>query len=150
PELQADELGTVGVAVLFQPIGEDEARRLAVRFVENGLVQGLLLHVGSSLGPPVGFDDGGILHQEREMEAVTLRTNLMPGDLGWIVYLHGTVYAREYGFDPTFEAYVAGPLAEFVRAASERERIWIAERASRIVGCVAIVAAAPLTAQLRW
>jgi ribosomal protein S18 acetylase RimI-like enzyme len=70
--------------------------------------------------------------------------------VGYLVYLHGTVYAREYGFDPTFEAYVAGPLAEFVRAASDRERLWIAERDGRIVGCIAVVAASPQTAQLRW
>src|SRR5262249_47326092 len=82
--------------------------------------------------------------------AVTLRTKLAPGDLGPIVSLPGTLYAREYGFDVTFEAYVAGPLAEFVRAASERERLWIAERDGRIVGSVAVVAASPQTAQLRW
>jgi N-acetylglutamate synthase-like GNAT family acetyltransferase len=80
----------------------------------------------------------------------TIRTSLRPGDLGWIVHLHGVLYAREYGFDPTFEAYVAGSLAEFVRSASSRERLWIAERDNRIVGCVAIVAASPETAQLRW
>jgi ribosomal protein S18 acetylase RimI-like enzyme len=81
---------------------------------------------------------------------ITLRTELRPGDLGMIVYLHGMIYAQERGFDPTFEAYVAGPLAEFVRAGSPQERLWIAERAGRIVGCVAVVAAGPRAAQLRW
>jgi GNAT superfamily N-acetyltransferase len=81
---------------------------------------------------------------------ITLRTSLQPGDVGTIVSLHGTIYARECGFDPTFEAYVAGPLAEFVRSGSDRERLWIAEQDDRFVGCVAIVAAAPGTAQLRW
>jgi ribosomal protein S18 acetylase RimI-like enzyme len=82
--------------------------------------------------------------------AVTLRTELRPGDLGRIILLHGTVYARECGFDHTFEAYVAGPLAEFARAVSSRERLWLAERDGVLVGCIAIVAAAPRTAQLRW
>jgi GNAT superfamily N-acetyltransferase len=81
---------------------------------------------------------------------LTIRTTLRPGDLGSIVRLHGTVYAREYGFDVTFEAYVAGPLAEFVRAAPERGRLWVAEHGGEVVGCVAIVPAAPQTAQLRW
>jgi len=81
---------------------------------------------------------------------ITLRTELRPGDLGAIIYLHGSIYARERGFDSTFEAYVAGPLAEFVCSPSPRQRLWIAERGGRIVGCVAIVAAAPQTAQLRW
>jgi GNAT superfamily N-acetyltransferase len=81
---------------------------------------------------------------------LTLRTDLRPGDLGEVVRLHGVVYARERGFDPTFEAYVAGPLAEFVRAASPRGRLWLAERGGRLVGCAAVVEAAPETAQLRW
>lgn len=81
---------------------------------------------------------------------VTLRNELRPGDVGYITYLHGSVYAREQGFDGTFEAYVAGPLAEFVQSASERERIWIAEREEKIVGCIGIVASSPTVAQLRW
>lgn len=83
-------------------------------------------------------------------QTITVRTTLRPGDLGSIVHLHGTLYAREHGFDATFEAYVAGPLAEFVRSGSDRERLWIAERGGQIVGCVAIVTASPETAQLRW
>lgn len=82
-------------------------------------------------------------------ETARIRTHLEPGDLGTIVALHGTLYAREYGFDTTFEAYVAGPLAEFVLRASERERLWVAERDGRMVGSIAIVAATP-AAQLRW
>jgi GNAT superfamily N-acetyltransferase len=81
---------------------------------------------------------------------ISLRTDLRHGDLGMIVYLHGVIYARERGFDPTFEAYVAGPLSEFVRKGSPRERLWLAEREGRIVGCIAIVATSPQTAQLRW
>jgi len=82
----------------------------------------------------------------------TLRTDLRPGDLGWIVHRHGVLYGREYGFDPTFEAYVAGPLAEFARDATSRDRIWIAERErdGTFAGCIAIVAAAARQAQLRW
>jgi GNAT superfamily N-acetyltransferase len=79
-----------------------------------------------------------------------LRTELRPGDLGWIVHLHGVIYSAECGFDPTFEAYVAGPLADCVRAASPSDRIWLAERQGRVVGCIAIVAASAEVAQLRW
>jgi ribosomal protein S18 acetylase RimI-like enzyme len=75
---------------------------------------------------------------------------MRPGDLGAVVALHGTVYAREYGFDPTFEAYVAGPLAEFVLSRTDRDRLWVAERAGRLAGCVAIVGAPGGEAQLRW
>lgn len=82
-------------------------------------------------------------------DAIPLRTDLRPSDIGAVVQLHGLLYAREHNFDPTFEAYVAGPLAEFVLRSSSRERIWIAQREDRIVGCVAIVAVAADIAQLR-
>ncbi len=81
---------------------------------------------------------------------IDVRTQLKPGDIGYLVYLHGVLYAREYGFDPTFEAYVAGPMARFALAASPRERIWIAEDEREILGCVAIVSAGADVAQLRW
>ena len=83
-------------------------------------------------------------------QPVTLRIGFRGGDIDSIVHLHGVNYAREYGFDHTFEAYVAGPLSKFARSASKRERIWLAERDCRIVGCIAITAASPDVAQLRW
>src|SRR5262249_43012544 len=86
----------------------------------------------------------------RSLDTVTIRTELRPGVIGKVISLHGTLYEQESGFDPTFEAYVAGPLAEFVLRGSPRERLWIAEWDSQVVGCVAIVAAAAAVAQLRW
>ena len=79
-----------------------------------------------------------------------MRTGLQPGDLGAIVSMHGRLYADEYGFDTTFEPYVAEPLSAFVRRASPRERIWVEYDGDRLVGCVAIVEAADDQAQLRW
>lgn len=81
---------------------------------------------------------------------ITLRSELRPGDIGAVVSLHGLTYAREHGWDVTFEAYVAGPLAEMACKRSPRERIWLAERNGGLVGCVAIVEASLDTAQLRW
>ncbi len=76
-------------------------------------------------------------HADASQEVITLRTDVVPGDLGSIVRLHGVVYAQEYGFDITLEAYVAGPLAEFFRCFTDRNRLWIAERGDRLVGCIA-------------
>jgi GNAT superfamily N-acetyltransferase len=50
-----------------------------------------------------------------------------PGDYGWIVRQHGLVYARDYGWDISFEALVAGLVAEFGKSHEPaRERCWIA------------------------
>jgi ribosomal protein S18 acetylase RimI-like enzyme len=85
-----------------------------------------------------------------EMTRAPLRFDWTPEDLAWVVRRHGAIYAAEHGFDRTFEEYVRGPIAEFARSTSARERLWIAERDEENAGCVAIVAAGPETAQLRW
>ena len=80
-----------------------------------------------------------------------LRDLLKPGDIGWLIYLHGTFYAHECGYDERFEAYVAGGLAEFVDAYDpEGDRMWLAESHRQIVGSIAIVRQSKHTAQLRW
>ena len=81
---------------------------------------------------------------------VRFRNQLKPGDIGYITYLHGILYAQEYGWDYTFETYVAVPLAEFAKEHNDRERIWIVEKDGHIAGSVAIVEASLSKAQLRW
>ena len=81
---------------------------------------------------------------------IRIRHDLKPGDVGYLTYLHGVLYAEEYGWDHTFEAYVAGPLAEFAKFHTDRERIWIVEKGGRVAGSIGIVKAAPEQAQLRW
>jgi N-acetylglutamate synthase-like GNAT family acetyltransferase len=81
---------------------------------------------------------------------ITIRSTLRPGDIGYVTYLHGTLYAAEYGWDHTFEAYVAGPLAEFGKSRNDRERIWIVEKDEKVAGSIAIVGASTDEAQLRW
>ncbi|MGD9100628.1 MAG: MarR family winged helix-turn-helix transcriptional regulator, partial [Anaerolineae bacterium] len=72
------------------------------------------------------------------------------GDIGWITYRHGVLYAQEYGFDETFEALVAEILAQFIPSHDpKRERLWIAERDGEQVGSVMIVDAGEQVAQLR-
>ncbi len=81
---------------------------------------------------------------------ISIRSDVKPGDVGSIVYLHGTIYAREYGFDCSFEPYVAAPLAEFALSRNDRSRIWIVEQQSRVRGSMAIVECTEVLAQLRW
>jgi DNA-binding MarR family transcriptional regulator/GNAT superfamily N-acetyltransferase len=63
-----------------------------------------------------------------------------PGDMGWVVQSHGSLYAREYGFDSSFESLVAEISAKFLASFdASRERCWIAERDGAPVGSVFLV-----------
>ncbi|HUJ00488.1 MAG TPA: helix-turn-helix domain-containing GNAT family N-acetyltransferase, partial [Usitatibacter sp.] len=72
------------------------------------------------------------------------------GDFGWIVERHGALYAREYGWDSSFEGLVAQIVAAYLRRHdATRERAWIAERGGERVGCVLLVERSARVAQLR-
>lgn len=83
-------------------------------------------------------------------QEIQLRTEMRPGDIGYVVRLHGLLYQSEYGLDHTFEGYVAAGLGEFAKSFDAgKDRLWLAEKAGGIVGSIAI-AGQNKTAQLRW
>jgi GNAT superfamily N-acetyltransferase len=70
--------------------------------------------------------------------------------MGRVVQLHGELYAREFGYDTTFEALVAEIAAGFVRDFKpEFERCWIAELDGEVVGSVFVVRKSPKVSKLR-
>ena len=73
-----------------------------------------------------------------------------PGDMGWVVQSHGALYAREYGFDSSFEGLVAEIAAKFLTSFdASRERCWIAEIDGAQVGSVFLVRHSDDVAKLR-
>ncbi|RVW03130.1 MarR family transcriptional regulator [Rhodococcus xishaensis] len=73
-----------------------------------------------------------------------------PGDLGWVIEQHGSIYAREYQWDATLEVTVTKIVADFAERNGSREAAWIAELDGERIGCVFCVATdQAATAQLR-
>lgn len=81
---------------------------------------------------------------------ITIRDDVRPGDAGYLTYLHGWIYKKEYDYSVAFEGDVAESFYQFlVQYNPEKDRLWCAEHEGEIVGCIGIVGRGE-RAQLRW
>ena len=82
---------------------------------------------------------------------IHIRNRLAPGDLGYIIYLHGVLYPREYALTGTFEADVAIRMGEFAkRYDSRKDYFAVADVDGRVAGSIVIDGASDEVALLRW
>jgi GNAT superfamily N-acetyltransferase len=82
---------------------------------------------------------------------MNIRTEPKPGDIGYVIYLHGTLYAQEYSLDQMFEGDVAIRMGEFAKTYDPRKDYSaVAELDGRIVGAIFINGLSEERAQLRW
>jgi DNA-binding MarR family transcriptional regulator/GNAT superfamily N-acetyltransferase len=124
---ELDERASADIAGLLDPLTEPGQRRLVDAM---GEVERLLSNRGERPTPIV--------------------RGLRPGELGWIVQLHGSLYAEEYGWNDEFEALVARIVGAYVENRDpKRDAAWIAEVDGAPVGSVLCVHKDDRTAQLR-
>jgi len=84
------------------------------------------------------------------LDDISIRSELVPGDIGYVIHLHGALYAREYGYGIQFETYVARGLCEFhERHDPKRDRVWVCEHGKRIIGFLLLMNRGE-AAQLRY
>src|SRR5258708_40232111 len=75
-----------------------------------------------------------------DLSTIVIRTDLRPGDIGYIVHLHGRLYKEDCYYGIGFEDYVAQGLAEFYKQYDpERDRVCCCELKRRIVGLRAMM-----------
>lgn len=95
------------------------------------------------------MDDIGAILGGKPAPAWRLRTH-RPGDMGFVVERHGTLYPAEYGWDSRIEALTAEIVAAFLKSFDPaRERCWIAECDGETVGSVFLVRETDEVARLR-
>ena len=116
------------VGKMLEPISEDGHETL---IASMQAIQGVL----------IGKSDG--------KGKVSVRTH-SPGDMGWVMFRHGVLYDREYGWDERFEALVGEIVVNFLKNFDEeRERCWIAEIDGKRVGSTFLVKESTTVAKLR-
>jgi len=85
------------------------------------------------------------------VEDIAIRSDLAPGDLGFVIHLHGLLYGKEYGFGVVFETYVAQGLCEFYqRYDPALDRVWICEHGGGLIGTLFLMHRDDGAAQLRY
>jgi len=73
-----------------------------------------------------------------------------PGDFGWIISRHATLYAEEYGWKGPFEAMCAQIVADYLaKHDPRRERCWIAERDGENAGSIMLAKESEDVARIR-
>lgn len=85
------------------------------------------------------------------LDDILIRLDLRPGDLGYVIYLHGNLYSKEYNYGLSFENYIAAGLHEFYSQYNpDLDRVWICEHEDKIIGFLLLMHREPGTAQLRY
>ncbi|CAL2080699.1 GNAT family N-acetyltransferase [Tenacibaculum sp. 190524A02b] len=86
-----------------------------------------------------------------DLNDIIIRTNIKPGDLGYVVHRHGKLYEEEYGYGVSFETYVGAGLHEFYSNYDpDLDRVWICEHEGKIVGFILLMHRENKAAQLRY
>lgn len=84
------------------------------------------------------------------LDDISIRNDLRPGDIGYVIYLHGALYGKEYGYGVQFESYVAKGLCEFYEKYDPtRNRVWVCEHNHRMMGFLLLMDRGE-SAQLRY
>jgi DNA-binding MarR family transcriptional regulator/GNAT superfamily N-acetyltransferase len=146
----------------------NDARQSLIAITPKGRKAFAPLNKGSRDQVAAMLERLGPAEQERVVSAMAMVENLLapsppaarppmlllrphrPGDMGWVASANGALYAREYGWDLSYEALVAKIVAEFIENFDpKRERCWIAEMDGERVGSVFVVAKTDAIAKLR-
>jgi len=86
-----------------------------------------------------------------QLDEIIIRTTLRPGDIGYVTFMHGLLYQKEYNYDVSCEVYIAQGFCEFYKNYDpQKDCVWIAEHNNKIVGFLLLMHREDNAAQLRY
>jgi DNA-binding MarR family transcriptional regulator/N-acetylglutamate synthase-like GNAT family acetyltransferase len=84
-------------------------------------------------------------------EDITWRYQLQPGDAGYLIYMHGHLYAREMGYNLEFDTSVVKNFAEFMEGYNpSKDQVYLAMHGNQIVASLAVLWHSRYAAQFKW
>jgi ribosomal protein S18 acetylase RimI-like enzyme len=87
----------------------------------------------------------------KALENIRVRTELKPGDLGYVMYRHGKLYSEEYNYGISFEIYVGMGLYEFYKNYdATKDNVWVCEHEGNMIGFLLLMHRENNAAQLRY
>lgn len=88
---------------------------------------------------------------DKTINDIIIRTELKPGDLSYISYKQTLLYKEEHNFGIEFEAYAFAGMYEFYENYNpQKDRIWICEHNTKIVGSLLLMHKENNSSQLRF
>jgi DNA-binding MarR family transcriptional regulator/GNAT superfamily N-acetyltransferase len=134
-------------------VAELDARAAAqIGALLGGIDSGPLLDAMRVITQTIGQPDSAAADGGNAAARTVQLRPLRPGDLGWILQRHATLYAAEFGWDASFEAFCARIVGDYpaLRAAHPgHAEGWIAEVDGRPAGSACCVPDSETTARLR-
>lgn len=64
--------------------------------------------------------------------------NPIPGDIGWLISMHGKLYAEQFKFDSNFERDIAKKVISFLETQNSFDMLWVAAINNEAVGSIAV------------
>jgi DNA-binding MarR family transcriptional regulator/ribosomal protein S18 acetylase RimI-like enzyme len=131
---------------IFTQLNEKSAQEMA------GKIEKLSFHQRANLVTSMQLITSllNISDSKIKLEDITIRSDLRPGDMGNLIYLHAKMYAEEYNYGLHFEGYVASTLHEFIEQYSpDNQRVWICEHWGKMIGFMLLMNRGK-AAQLRY
>lgn len=124
---------------------------------ENQLRELLTNLAEAETGELIGYMDKikNILSKKEQMnnadKEIGIRSEMKPGDLGYIMYRQSKLYSEEYNYGVSFDTYVGESIGEFCQQYDPQlDRLWICERDTQIVGSILLMHRKEGEAQLRY